>query len=79
MNVVCEDIDSFTLEYLDSVTGESTNRWDSTQAADQFMRLPLQVSVVLTLKGGIGDQPLVMRTKTPIAMQSPISFAATQR
>jgi len=77
VNVVAEDIESFTLEYLDPLTSEWTDSWDSTQAAEQFMRLPMQVKITLVLNGGIGDKPLTLVTKTSLGMQLPISFAGS--
>ena len=76
VNVVAEDVDSFELAYLEPLTGEWLDSWDSTQPAGQFMRLPLQVHIILSLKGGPGGRPVVFSTKVPIAMQSPISFAS---
>ena len=75
IQVLAEDIESFELKYLDPLTGEWIEDWDSTQVAAQLNRLPLQVQIVLVLKGGIGDGPLRLETKVPIAMQTPLTFA----
>lgn len=75
VQVVAEDIESFELEYLDPQTGEWTDTWDSTQAAGQLNRLPLQVKITLVLNGGPHGQPIAFMTKAPIAMQAPIAFA----
>ncbi len=74
VNVMTEDVESFDLEYLDPVTGEWTETWDSTQAAGQFNRLPLQVKIKLVLKGGVGDAPIKFQTKVSLGMQAPIKF-----
>lgn len=76
VNVVAEDVKSFSLAYLEPLTGEWVDDWDSTQAAGQFMRLPLQVHVVLVLDGGPSKEPITLSTKVPLAMQSPIAFAS---
>jgi general secretion pathway protein J len=74
INVICEDVAEFDLSYLDPLTGAWTDTWDSTQAAGQFQRLPLQVKIRLVLRGGIGDLPIKLETRVPIAMQSAITF-----
>ncbi len=76
--VVAEDIESFDLKYLDPLTGEWVDSWDASQPAAQLGRLPSQIKITLVLKGGIGDQPLKLVTKTPIAMQLPLAFGAPQ-
>ncbi|WP_437967647.1 type II secretion system protein GspJ [Sorangium sp. So ce260] len=76
VNVLAEDIESFDVQYLDPVTGEWVDSWDSTQPAAQFERLPSQVWVTLVLNGGPGGQPIKFETKVPIAMQVPIAFGA---
>jgi general secretion pathway protein J len=72
--VLAEDIESFDLQYLDPITGEWQDSWDSSQPAGQLGRLPSQVWITLVLKGGIGDQPLKLETKTPLGMQVPLAF-----
>ena len=74
INVLCEDVAEFDLSYLDATTGEWTETWDSTQAAGQFQRLPLQVKIRLVLRGGIGDRPIKLETRIPIAMQAAVTF-----
>ena len=74
VNVICEDVAEFDLSYLDAVTGEWTETWDSTQAAGQFQRLPMQVKIRMVLRGGVGDRPIKLETRVPIAIQSAITF-----
>jgi general secretion pathway protein J len=74
VNVLAEDIESFDVRYLDPLTGEWTDSWDSTQPAAQFERLPSQVWVTLVLNGGPGGEPIKFETKVPIPMQVPIAF-----
>ncbi|WP_437317077.1 type II secretion system protein GspJ [Sorangium sp. So ce385] len=76
VNVLAEDIESFNVRYLDPITGEWVDSWDSTQPAAQFERLPSQVWVTLVLNGGPGGEPIKFETKVPIAMQVPIAFGA---
>ncbi|AUX38468.1 MULTISPECIES: type II secretion system protein GspJ [Sorangium] len=74
VNVLAEDIESFNVRYLDPLTGEWVDSWNSTQPAAQFERLPSQVWVTLVLNGGPGGAPIKFETKVPIAMQVPIAF-----
>jgi general secretion pathway protein J len=76
VNVAAEDIVSFDVTYLDPLSGEWVETWDSVQPAAQLNRLPLQVKVVLVLNGGVANQPITLTTKVPISMQGPLSFAA---
>lgn len=77
VNVLAEDIDLFDLRYLDPMSGLWVETWDTTQAiTGQPNRLPLQVKVTLVLKGGAGGKTVPFVTKIPVAMQSPLSFAA---
>jgi general secretion pathway protein J len=76
IQVLAEDIESFQIAYLDSITGEWTDSWDSNQPAGQLGRLPLQVHITLVMRGGIGDKPVTFSTKVPVAMQTPLTFGA---
>lgn len=75
VSVLCEDIDTFELSYLDPITGEWTDTWDSSQPAAQLNRLPVQIKITLVLNGGVGGQPIRLVTKVPVAMQTAVSFA----
>jgi general secretion pathway protein J len=75
INVIAEDVESFDLTYLDPLSGEWTESWDSTQAAGQFNRLPLQIKIRLVLRGGRNGLPLKLETKVPIPMQTALTFA----
>lgn len=75
VSVLAEDALTFDLSYLDATTGMWGDSWDTTQATGQFGRLPLQMRIRLTLRGGEGDRPIKFTTKVPIAMQQALSFA----
>lgn len=75
VNVIAEDVESFDVSYLDGLTHEWTESWDSTQAAGQFNRLPLQIKIRLVLRGGRNGLPLKLQTKVPMPMQTAVSFA----
>ena len=81
MDVLATDIDLFDLEYLDPLTGQWTETWDTTQAVGQAARLPLQVRVLLVLNGGQrssagrGRKTIRFVSKIPIPIQKPLTFA----
>jgi general secretion pathway protein J len=80
VEVLATDIDLFDLEYLDPMTGNWVEEWDSTQALDQGNRLPLQVRVKLVLNGGKrtsggGHDLIEVVTKVPLPIQTPLAFA----
>lgn len=77
VNVLCEDVTGFDVEYLEPSTDTWLSSWDSTQmtSTGQYMRLPLQVRVRLTLRGGEGDRPIKLMTKVSLGMQTPLNFA----
>lgn len=73
--VLADDIDSFTLKYLDPMSGLWTDTWDTTSTIGQPNRLPLQVEIYLVLKAGPAGEPIRLRTKTTLQMLQPLSFA----
>lgn len=77
VQVLAENIDSLELKYLDALTGEWVDGWDSIQPAAQIGRLPAAVWIILWLKGGPRDAPLKFETKIQIPIQLPLSFATT--
>jgi general secretion pathway protein J len=80
VNVLCEDVTAFDLQYLEPATDTWLDSWDSTQAANtgQYMHLPLQVRIRLTLRGGEGERPIKLMTKVPLGIQIPLNFAVTR-
>jgi general secretion pathway protein J len=74
VNVVAENVEEFDLKYLEPLTAQWLDTWDSTQVTGQPGRLPLEVSIRLVLKG-IGDAPSVTyATKLTMPMQQPLTF-----
>lgn len=73
--ILVDDIDTFSLRYLDPYIGLWTDSWDSTSMAAQFGRLPMQVEIKLVMKGGPAGEPIRLSTKTPIMILQPLSFA----
>ena len=77
VSVLCEDVLAFDVQYLEPITDTWLDSWDSSQSTSTytFNRLPLQVRIRLTLKGGEGDRPIKLATKVMLGIQSPLSFA----
>jgi general secretion pathway protein J len=75
VNVLVEDIASFDIEYLDPMTKEWVDEWDTTQAAGQPWRLPMQLRITLVLNGGPMGKPVELRTRVSPAIQSALEFA----
>ena len=77
VSVLCEDVTAFDVQYLEPLNDTWLDSWDSSQQASQytFNRLPLQVRIQLTLKGGEGDRLIRLSTKVALGMQSPLTFA----
>jgi general secretion pathway protein J len=81
VEVLATNIDLFDLEYLDPLSGEWIETWDTTQAIGQANRMPLQVRVLLVLNDGArkdagrGRGTIELTTKIPIHIQRPLTFA----
>jgi general secretion pathway protein J len=74
VNVVAEDIESFDIRYLDPMTSQWVETWDSMQVSGQPNRLPLEVKITLVLKG-VGTGPSYSyTTKIFLPIQQPLSF-----
>ncbi|MEZ4225683.1 MAG: type II secretion system protein GspJ [Polyangiaceae bacterium] len=81
IEVLATDIDLFDLQYLDPLTGQWVETWDTSQAVGQKDRLPLQVRVILVMNGGNrsaagrGMQPVRFTMKVAMPMQRALTFA----
>lgn len=79
--VLASDIDLFDVQYLDPLTGQWVERWDSTESLRQLDRLPLQVRITLILNGGARTEAgrarsaITFATKVSLPMQQALSFA----
>jgi general secretion pathway protein J len=79
VNVVAEDVQEFDVKYLDPMTSQWVETWDSMQVTGQPNRLPLEVKITLVLKG-VGDgAPYSYTTKIFLPMQQPLSFGIPQQ
>jgi general secretion pathway protein J len=74
INVVAEDVEKFDVRFLDPLTTQWVETWDTMQITQQPNRLPLEVSITLVLKG-VGDgAPYSYSTKVFLPIQQPLSF-----
>jgi general secretion pathway protein J len=74
VNVVAEDVEEFDVRYLDPMTGQWVETWDSTQITGQPNRLPLAIKIRLVLKG-VGEGPQYSyTTKVFLPIQQPLTF-----
>jgi general secretion pathway protein J len=74
VNVLAEDVEIFDLRYLDPLTGQWLESWDTTQLTGQLNRLPLEVKLTLVLKPVKNTPPYRFVTKFVLPMQQPLSF-----
>ncbi len=75
VNVIVEDVESFDVKYLDPLTGQWIETWDSTQTTAQLNRLPMEVRISLAVKGvKKDDEPFRYTTKFMIPAIQAVSF-----
>lgn len=75
VETMVEGVDDFEIRYLDPVTNEWQQSWDTTQPAGQYGRLPAQIWVTLVLANGPGGQPIRFEEKVTVRMMLPLTFA----
>ncbi len=78
VNILAENAESFDIRYLDSITGQCVETWDTTQLSGQPGRLPLAVRIELKMKEVKNDPPYVYTTKVMIPTRSPLTFGMPQ-
>ena len=74
VNVLAEDVEQLDIKYLDPMTNQWLDTWDTTQATGQYNRLPLEVKITLVLKGVKDGPPYRFVTKAILPMQAPLNF-----
>jgi general secretion pathway protein J len=81
IEVLATDVDLFDLTYLEPMTIQWLESWDSTQSTAQIGRLPTQVSITLVLNGGRRSSrsrqqaPIRLVTKVSLPIQKALTFA----
>jgi general secretion pathway protein J len=78
VNVLAENIELFSLKYLDPNNGLWSDTWDTTLVNAQYNRLPLEIKIAITMKGRPGLDSTTYTTKVMMPMQSPLSFGIPQ-
>jgi general secretion pathway protein J len=78
VSVLCENIESFDVRYLDPTTGQWLETWDSTQITSQQNRLPLEVKVTLVLKNVPAGMQATYVTKLMLPIQQPLAFGISR-
>ncbi len=78
VNLLAEDVESFDLKYLDPLTGQWVESWDSTQLAQQLNRLPVEVRIELRLKSVKNTPEFKYTTKAIIPITQPLKFGIPQ-
>jgi general secretion pathway protein J len=78
VNVLAEDVETFSLKYLDPLTGQWNETWDSTVLTAQLNRLPLEVRIELELKPIKNTPAFKYVTKIMIPMTQPLKFGISQ-
>lgn len=74
VNVLAEDVEEFNLKYLDPMSGQWIDTWDTVQLTAQLNRLPVEVEIKLVLKAVKNSPPFKFTTKLMIPMTQPLSF-----
>jgi general secretion pathway protein J len=78
VNVLAEDVERFDVRYLDPLTGQWLDTWDSTLVTGQGNRLPLEARIELELKPVKNSPPFKYVTKVMIPIQQPLKFGIQQ-
>jgi len=74
VNVLAEDVELFDIRFLDPLTFQWVEQWDTQQLTGQLNRLPLEVKITLVLKPVRNTPPFRFVTKFILPMQQPLSF-----
>ena len=85
VEVLATDIDLFDLQYLDPLSGNWVDTWDTTQTlTGQPARLPVQVRILLVLNGGSrqgydrGQGTIRLVSKVSLPIDNALNFAVMQ-
>lgn len=73
--VLAEDVESFTIRYLDPISTQWLEAWNTSQVSGQPNRLPFEVHVKLVLKSVGNLPPLEFESKFMMQLTTPLSFA----
>ena len=74
VDVMAHDVEEFTLKFLDPMTGNWLESWDSMSANGQPNRLPMEVRITLRLVGTQNSPPTSYGARVLIAVIQPLGF-----
>ncbi|MEM9067415.1 MAG: type II secretion system protein GspJ [Myxococcota bacterium] len=75
VEILIEDVSDFQLEYLDPLSGEWLNTWDTSQAAGQPNRLPSQVKIFVTVPNARTGRDETFGTRAMLPMGFALNHA----
>ena len=75
VQILVDDVDTFSIRYFDPMTGNWIDTWDSLSSSANLNRLPLEIEFYLVLKGGPAGEPIRLRTKTQLQIPQVLDFA----
>jgi general secretion pathway protein J len=78
INLMAEDVEMFDIKYLDPLTQQWVESWDSTSISGQLNRLPIEVRIELQMKAVAHTPPFKYVTKVFIPIQGALQFGIPQ-
>ena len=78
INVIAEDVELFDIKYLDPLTQQWVETWDSTSVSAQLNRLPIEVRIELQMKKVANTPQFKYVTKVFLPIQQPLQFGIPQ-
>jgi general secretion pathway protein J len=75
VSVLAENVVDLRFRYMEPLTAQWLENWDTTSVSGQPGRVPLEVKIILVLKGVPHGDPYSFTTKVWIPIQQPLSFA----
>jgi general secretion pathway protein J len=78
INVIAEDVELFDIKYLDPMTQQWVESWDSSSVSAQLNRLPAEVRIELQMKKVANTPQFKYVTKAFIPIQQPLQFGIPQ-
>jgi len=74
VDVLARDVEEFTKKFLDPITGNWLESWDSMSSNGQPNRLPMEVRITLKLRGTKTSQALAYGARVMIPLLQPLGF-----
>lgn len=74
VDVLAHDVEEFSLKYLDPLSGNWLDTWDSLSTNGQPNRLPLEVRIVLRLRGNASVSTTSYGARVILPVLQPLGF-----